>query len=196
MRTSLVAALALLVLGACRDDVVSLPAPVEMTAESVGYYCQMHMLEHDGPKGQAHLAGLLNPLFFSQVRDAIAYLRMPEQSHGITAIYVNDMGAPGATWERPGAANWILVESAHYVVGSTRAGGMGAPELVPFSDPALAEAFAAVHGGTVMRLADIPDSAVLTPVDLPPTGPGAAEDGTAEEDFQERLRRIAREQES
>lgn len=184
-------ALALLTLAACREESAALPAAVAMTEESTGHYCQMALLEHPGPKAQAHLAGLPNPLFFSQVRDVVAYQRMPEQSHVVTVAYVSDMGAPGATWDDPGAANWIAASDAHYVVGSGLAGGMGAPELVPFSRAADAQAFVARHGGQVLRLDQIPDSAVLAPVETGENG-GAAD----EDDFQRRLRAVETERET
>ncbi|PVA11689.1 copper resistance protein CopZ [Pelagivirga sediminicola] len=184
MRTALIIA-ALLALAACKQEEAQNTAPLALTQSAVGHYCQMNLLEHDGPKAQAHLAGLPGaPLFFSQVRDVIAYLRMPEQSHDVLAVWVSDMGAPGATWDAPGAANWIDAEEAHFVVGADIVGGMGAPEIVPFSTPAAAETFAAANGGEVMRLDAIPDSAVLTPVEL---------DGEPDEtDFQERLRNLSR----
>ncbi len=163
-------ALSLLALGACRDDIAALPEPVEMTAEAVGHYCQMNLLEHPGPKAQVHLSGLPNPLFFSQVRDAIAYQRMPEQSHAITVIYVSDMGG-GADWANPGASNWIRADTAIYVVGAAIAGGMGAPELVPFSTRAEAEAFAPDHGGAVMCARCDPRCLVLAPVEIDGTFP-------------------------
>lgn len=181
IRPILIAA-ALLLLPACREDIAALPRPVALTEESTGYYCQMELLEHPGPKAQAHLAGLEHPLFFSQVRDVVAYQRMPEQSHVVTVAYVSDMGAPGATWDDPGAENWIAATEAHYVVGSAIAGGMGAPELVPFSRPEDAQAFAARHGGQVLRLDQIPDSAVLAPVETGDNGSEADED-----EFQRRL---------
>jgi copper chaperone NosL len=109
------------------------------------------------------------PLFFSQVRDAIAYARAPEQVAPILAIYVNDMGAPGATWEQPGDGNWIDAEKAFFVVGSAREGGMGAPETVPFANSAGAEAFARTEGGKVLKLSSITDDMVLTPVEHGPT---------------------------
>lgn len=181
IRPILIAA-ALLLLPACREDIAALPRPVALTEESTGHYCQMELLEHPGPKAQAHLAGLEHPLFFTQVRDVVAYQRMPEQSHVVTVAYVSDMGAPGATWDDPGAENWIAATEAHYVVGSAIAGGMGAPELVPFSRPEDAQAFAARHGGQVLRLDQIPDSAVLAPVETGDNGSEADED-----EFQRRL---------
>ncbi|MFV2054394.1 nitrous oxide reductase accessory protein NosL [Aliiroseovarius sp. YM-037] len=177
--------LTLLALTACKEEVAQDTSALPMTADAVGHYCQMNLLEHDGPKAQAHLAGLPGaPLFFSQVRDVVAYMRMPEQSHEILAVWVSDMGAPGATWAAPGAANWIAARDAIYVVGGQAVGGMGAPEIVPFSDPEKATAFAKANGGDVMPLAEIPDSAVLAPVVL---------DGDADDaDFNERLRNLSR----
>lgn len=141
----LVLAVGLLALCACKEDVADKPQPVALTAEAVGYYCQMELLEHEGPKGQLHLDGLAAPVFFSQVKDAIGYLHMPEQSHAVSATYVQDM--TGATWAEPG--EWIAVQDATYVIGSDRMGGMGAPEFVPFSDKAAALDFAARYGGEV-----------------------------------------------
>lgn len=176
---------ALLALAACKEDVAQDTSPVPLTEEAVGHYCQMDLFEHDGPKAQAHLAGLPGaPLFFSQVRDVIAYTRMPEQSHEILTVWVNDMGAQGATWDVPGATNWIAAKDAIYVVGGNAVGGMGAPELVPFSQFKSAEDFAKAKGGQVMRFADIPDSAVLAPV--------ALEGDTDDTDFSNRLRALSR----
>lgn len=175
-------ALCLLALTACRDEVADLPTPAAMTSEAVGHYCQMGILEHPGPKAQAYLEGLPAPLFFSQVRDVVAFMRMPEQSHIITVVYVSDMAFPQATWDNPGAENWIAAVDAFYVVGSAVEGGMGAPEIVPFSTPLAAQAFADENGGTVMGLDDIPDSAVLAPID--------EGDVDAEEDFLRRLEAV------
>lgn len=173
-------------LAACKEEAVTPPAPVSMTAEAVGHFCQMDLLEHPGPKAQVHLEGLPFPLFFSQVRDAEAYRRMPEQSHAITAVYVSDMAvAPG--WDDPGTDNWIAAGDAIYVVGAARLGGMGAQEFVPFSDPEAARAFAARHGGEVKGLEDIPDQLVLAAET--PTGAAAAPDAD-DGDYLDRLRAI------
>jgi len=171
-------------LSACKEEAQNV-SPVALTEESVGHYCQMNLLEHDGPKAQVHMNGNPGkPLYFSQVRDAIAYSRLPEQDGVILAIWVNDMGAPGATWAEPGAANWIDATTAHYVVGSSVEGGMGAPELVPFADLEKAAGFAAKHGGTAMSLAAIPDTAVISPVALPG-------DGTTDADYSNRLKALS-----
>lgn len=174
-------------LAACKQDVAQDTTPVEMTAETLGHFCQMTLLDHPGPKAQVHLDGMPgNPLFFSQVRDAIAYRRLPEQSHPILAMQVNDMGAAGATWDDPGRGNWIDADHAFYVLGSAQEGGMGAPEAVPFGTRQAAETFAAQHGGTVMRLSEIPDDLVLTPEKTSPA------DGADDADFEDRLRALSR----
>jgi copper chaperone NosL len=180
--------LLLLSLAACKEEVTQAVDPVALSPEAVGHFCQMNILEHDGPKAQIHLEGLPGaPLFFSQVRDAVAYTRLPEQTHRILAVWVNDMGAPGAAWTDPGAGNWIALDVAHLVVGSTRDGGMGAPELVPFSTARDARAFAEAYGGEVMEVAAVPDSAVIAPVEF---------DGERDDDgeFDRRLRALSERQ--
>jgi copper chaperone NosL len=173
-----------LLLSACKEEAQDV-SPVALTEESVGHYCQMQLLEHDGPKAQVHMKGYPGkPLYFSQVRDAVAYSRLPEQDGVILALWVNDMGAPGATWAQPGAENWIDATTAHYVVGSTVKGGMGAPELVPFADLDKAADFAARNGGAVMALATIPDTAVIAPVALPG-------DATTDADYSNRLKALS-----
>ena len=138
---------------------------MDLTQEALSYFCQMNIAEHGGPKGQIHLQGLPAPLFFAQVRDLLAYLKSPEREADIIAVYVSDMGA-ASSWNRPGISNWTAAVTAHFVVGAPVAGGMGAPEVVPFADLAEAEKFAARYGGRILPLESIPDDAVLGAVDL------------------------------
>lgn len=178
-------------LAACKEELVQDVTPVPLTAETVGHFCQMDLLEHAGPKAQVHLEGLPGlPLYFSAVRDGIAYTRMPEQSHPILAFYVNDMGAAGASWDNPGASNWIPADQAWFVLGSKREGGMGAPETVPFRDREAALAFARREGGHVLQLHEISDDMVLAPVDTGADMPGAEDD--SDENYEERLRALSR----
>lgn len=171
-----------LAIAACREETASNIDPLPLTPETVGHFCQMNLLEHEGPKGQVHLDGLPGaPLFFSQVSDLVTYLRLPEQSGAVVAVYVSDMGADGATWAEPGATNWIDATTAHFVVGAAVQGGMGAPELVPFAVLENASSFAAEHGGLVMELHNIPDSVLSAPV------PEAA---NGDEDYARRLRAL------
>lgn len=69
-------------------------------------------------------------------------------------------------------------------MGSVQAGGMGAPEAVPFSSREAAEAFVAAQGGQVMRLDAIPDEMVLAPEETVP-------DSGTEADFMNRLRALS-----
>ena len=182
MRT--LALIALLALSACREETAEIPPPIEMTATAVGHYCQMDLLEHPGPKAQIHLKDVSAPIFFAQVRDALAFQRMPEQNSVITAIYVSDMDR-AASWAEPGADNWVAADAAWFVMGSQQAGGMGADEMVPFASEAGAQAFATKHGGKVLRANDIPDTAVLAPATG--TAPIAAPDD-ADADYLDRLK--------
>ncbi|MEQ8392971.1 MAG: nitrous oxide reductase accessory protein NosL [Thalassospira sp.] len=165
----LFAAGCLMVLAGCQKQVEkNMPSPVAMTEEAVGHFCQMNILEHPGPKAQIHLEGLPYPLFFSQVRDGIAYERLPEQNYNINAIYVSDMST-AISWDDVGYENWIPAATAYYVVASDKTGGMGASELVPFSDQDDAKKFATRHGGQVMRLDDISDALVLNSAPIAPS---------------------------
>jgi copper chaperone NosL len=180
MKRALLFALALT---ACQEEVAQNTDPVALTPETLGHFCQMNLLEHGGPKGQVHLDGLPGaPLFFSQVSDLVTYLRLPEQSNSVIAVYVSDMGADGATWEEPGAENWTDATTASYVVGSDATGGMGAPELVPFADAEEAKAFAVLHGGSVMGLEAIPDAAITPMATTEPEG---------DDDYSRRLKSLS-----
>lgn len=159
------ALLAILLLMSCRETAAEEPEPVALSDDTLGYYCRMTLADHAGPMGQIHLAGYPMPLFFAQVRDTLAYLKAPERDAPITAVYVSDMGA-APSWRAPGVDNWTDAGSATYVVGAGVRGGMGAPEIVPFARAEDAEAFVARYGGRAMALEDVPDDAVLAPVEL------------------------------
>ena len=164
---------ALLLLPACGEDqTAQKPQPRELTREATGYYCNMIVEDHPGPKGQVFLSDKADPIWFSSVRDTIAYTLLPEEAKNIAAIYVNDMGR--ASWEAPEAGTWIELESAWYVIGSGRRGGMGAPEAVPFAERATAEAFAESHGGAVVAFPNIPEDAILGAVPDQADGQGHA----------------------
>ena len=184
-----------ILLAACQEEEAKAPPPQAMTAQTIGYFCQMNVVEHPGPKGQAHLDGQPGrPLFFNQVRDTIAFMRMPERDGRVLAVYVSDMGA-APSWEDPGINNWTLIDKASFVVGSDANGGMGTPEIVPFADPAKAQAFAARHGGKVMALKDIPDEAVFAD-GVGGTAPAAAAAASlnsdeADPDYVNRLRDLS-----
>lgn len=156
-QSHLIIAFALL-LSACKAEKSELPVAIEMTPAAVGFYCQMDLLNHDGPKGQIHLDGMGAPLFFSQVKDAIAYFHMPEQNFAVQVMYVQDM-ANAKDWSQPGA--WIPAVEAYYVIDSDQMGGMGAPEFVPFSEEKAATEFMEAHGGRLLHYAQIKAEDVL-----------------------------------
>lgn len=142
-------------LGGCNAErEAALPNPFALTEEAIGRYCGMNVLEHDGPKGQIILSGMLEPIWFSSARDAIAFSLLPEEPKNIAAIYVSDM-AVASSWEKPGAENWVEARKAFYVIGSDRKGGMGVDETVPFSTEWAALRFVARHGGQIIRFWDI-----------------------------------------
>lgn len=151
-------------LGACREDERALPDAVPTTEEAVGFFCQMSVLAHAGPKAQIHLEGEDEPLFFVQVRDGLTYLRSPEREARILVSYVSDMGAADS-WDDPGAGNWIRADQAIYVIDAGVAGGMGAPEIVPFATADGADAFIARYGGRAVPLDGVPDASIHAPVD-------------------------------
>ncbi|MDX2314838.1 MAG: nitrous oxide reductase accessory protein NosL [Gammaproteobacteria bacterium] len=164
MRIALTATvLATLMLVACSEEdapqVVSAPAPIEITRDDIGYYCNMIVADHLGPKGQVHIDGRDKPVWFSSVRDTIVFTLLPEEPKNIAAIYVNDMGS--ASWEHPEAGTWIDARKAWYVVGSNKVGGMGAPEAVSFASKIDAQAFAGKHGGQVVAFDGVPRDYVL-----------------------------------
>ena len=183
-RTLKLAVLALaLTATACGDEqVAEAPPPAELTREAIGYYCNMIVQDHQGPKGQIFLSDSAEPIWFSSVRDTLAFTRLPEEPKNVAAIYVNDMGR--ASWNSPEAGTWIAAEQAWYVIGSERRGGMGAPEAVPFAQRADAEAFAARHRGHVAAFTEIPQEALLGDVEAPHS-PGHGQPGSAMSEMSE-----------
>jgi copper chaperone NosL len=155
--------LAVLLLSACGEDdqplAAKAPAPKPLTRDAIGYYCNMIVADHLGPKGQVLISGRAQPVWFSSARDTIAFTLLPEEPKNIAAIYVNDMGR--ASWDHPEADTWIDARKAWYVIGSKRAGGMGAPEAVPFAAKPDAESFAHRYGGQTVAFADVPGDYVL-----------------------------------
>lgn len=161
MRRFTLALPVVLMLAACREDAAEAPPPpYRLTADTIGYYCGMNVLEHRGPKGQIILASRKDPIWFSSARDAFSFSMLPEEPKEILAIYVSDMGqAP--SWDSPGDTNWIDAKTAYFVIDSRKKGGMGASETVPFSEKAAAERFARQNGGRVVAFAEVPQDYVL-----------------------------------
>jgi copper chaperone NosL len=168
--------LSALFLAGCEKAETTVPKPLELTSEAVDHFCGMNVLEHPGPKGQIILGGGSKVVWFSSSRDAVAFTRLPEEPKDVAAIYVSDM-SNASSWENPGGQNWIDAKRAFYVVGSKVHGGMGAPETVPFSVRADANAFAHKNGGKVLILNEIEDSDVLATASDAPVNAGSGTDG-------------------
>lgn len=168
--------LAILIASGCDRAAPAGPAPVaaEVPDDATGHYCGMLLSDHEGPKGQIHLESREGPIWFSSVRDTVAFLRLPEEASDVSAVYVNDMGL-ARSWEHPEPGTWVDAREAWFVVESTMQGGMGAPEAVPFSTQSAAGEFRHEHGGRVVRLDGIADDYVLGPVDLSSSMPGPAD---------------------
>lgn len=153
-----------LALAACDEkQATRQPPPHRMTAEDIGHYCGMNVLEHPGPKGHIFVASLIEPVWFSSARDTIAFTVLPDEPKDIQAIYVSDMGkAP--SWDKPGPDNWIEARKALFVIESRAKSGMGGDETVPFADRTAAEKFVGENGGRIVAFDQIPRDYVLTPV--------------------------------
>lgn len=160
---SLILMLALLLsLSACGDDepAAAPPAPQAVTAEAVGHYCGMALLDHTGPKGQIFVKGRAAPVWFSSIKQVFAYTLLPEEPKGLSAIYVNDMSAAKADGKAD-PQSWVDARQAFYVIGSAFIGGMGAEDAMPFSDKARALEFAQAHGGRVVAFSEVPEDYVF-----------------------------------
>ncbi|TWB04664.1 nitrous oxide reductase accessory protein NosL [Bradyrhizobium stylosanthis] len=175
-RTILFALLVPLALAGCdQKQTAQIPPPHRMTAEDIGHYCGMNVLEHPGPKGQIFAASLIQAVWFSSVRDALAFTMLPDEPKDILAIYVSDMGkAP--SWDQPGPDNWIEARKALFVIESRAKSGMGGDEAVPFSDRAAAEKFAAENGGRIVGFDEVPRDYVLASANV--TGNAAIDEAS------------------
>ena len=133
-RLALLLLIAAILAGCGPKTATPTPPPFPLTAQAIGHYCGMNLLEHKGPKGQIILASQAEPIWFSSARDAFSFTMLQDEPKDIRAVYVSDMGkAP--SWDNPGATNWVEAHKAFFVIDSTKHGGMGAPETVPFSEP-------------------------------------------------------------
>ena len=160
--SSIALVLSVIVLAGCGDERSEAPpAPHKLTADAVGHYCGMTLVEHAGPKGQIILASRSDPVWFSSARDAFSFTMLAEEPKDIRAIYLSDM-AKAPSWDDPGADNWVDAHRAVFVIGSGKQGGMGAPETIPFSDRAAADKFAGEHGGRVVTFEEVPRDYVLS----------------------------------
>ena len=171
MRISIVLGVVLPLLGGCGEEpIAEVPSPQALTRDAVGYYCNMIVADHAGPKGQIFLADRDTPLWFTSVRDTLAFTMLPGEPKNIAAVYVNDTGQ--ASWPVSVPGDWIDARRAWYVIGGDVVGGMGASEAVAFAHRADAEAFVNKYGGAVVAFGDISADAILASGDNHETGAG------------------------
>lgn len=159
LRTSIILLITILS-WACSDrQPATAMAPQELTRDAVGYFCGMTVLDHKGPKGQVFLTDRPQPLWFTSVRDTIAFTMLPGEPKNIAAIYVTDIGH--ASWDQPEPGAWIEAREAFYVLGSDRVGGMQAAEVVPFISREDAMLFIKQYGGEILVFDAIPRESVI-----------------------------------
>ncbi|HET9701070.1 MAG TPA: nitrous oxide reductase accessory protein NosL [Burkholderiales bacterium] len=130
--------------------------PVEITRSTVCSLDGMVLADYPGPKAQMHYAQGKPDFFCDTVEMFSLYLR-PEQQKRVTALYVQDMGR--TDWDKP-EGHWIDARTAVYVHGSRRRGSMG-PTIASFSREEDAKAFAGMHGGRVLRFAEVKPEMVI-----------------------------------
>ncbi len=161
-RCFLLVLLAAPLLASCKGkgDAEAMPPPQEFTDSSIAYFCGMSVNEHNGPKAQIFIRDQQDPFWFASVRDAFAFLKLPETPKAVVAIYVNDM-AKARNWDHPGPGTWIDARKAVYVIGSRRRGGMNADETIPFGTASAAQQFVKAEGGKIVRFDDVPSDYVL-----------------------------------
>ncbi len=169
-----------LILTACQpSNKEEVPKPKMPTGEAIGYFCNMFISEHEGPKSQVHLTGNSEPLWFTTVRDGVAYTRLPEESKTVAALYVTAIDStPTFNLGHPEnfQNSWVAADWAVYVIDSRLRGGMGAMEAFPFRDPSMANQFIEIYGGRIVELADIPEEYVLGNSETLPVEPNLQAD--------------------
>ncbi|NOV27247.1 nitrous oxide reductase accessory protein NosL [Cupriavidus necator] len=111
----------------------------------------MLLADYAGPKAQIFYAGEARPHWFCDTVELFHALLRPEQLRPVRAAFVQDMAR--ADWERP-RGHWFDATTGIYVAGSRRHGSMG-PTLASFRAQPDAAAFAARHGGKLLRYVEV-----------------------------------------
>jgi copper chaperone NosL len=124
--------------------------PLEIGKDTVCVLDGMTLADFPGPKAQIHYEPG-GPEFTCDTKEMFSLLLRPEQKRRIVAAYTQDMAK--ADWMNP-QGYWIDAKSAFYVVGSKLQGSMG-PTVASFAQQSDAQAFAAKHGGKVLRFSEV-----------------------------------------
>ncbi len=153
----LLAACAAIALAACGPGSQAPVAPAEVTRDTVCSLDGMLLADYPGPKAQIHY-DQGPPDFFCDTVEMFSIYLHPEQKRRVRALFVQDMAK--TEWNNP-SGHWIDAKTALYVIGSDMRGSMG-PTLASFSREEDAKAFAAKHGGRVLRFDEVkPDMVTL-----------------------------------
>ncbi|MDT8387298.1 MAG: nitrous oxide reductase accessory protein NosL [Thiogranum sp.] len=147
--------LVLLVCGGCEQNAGTDPLqqpPVAIADGDECHVCGMIITRFPGPKGEAYVTRVEQPLKFCSTRDLFAWLLQPETAAVVEQIYVHDMAQ--TDWTHPDDTQLIDARGAWYVTGSERTGAMG-PTLASFATREAAAAFAEQHGGRLLRFEEI-----------------------------------------
>lgn len=138
-------------LSACGDKTETAVVAVEIDPATTCDLDGMLLADFPGPKAQIHFKNEAKPTFYCDTVEMFNTLLKPEQVKPIRAVMVQNMGK--ADWDQP-RGNWFDARSGIYVLGSKRKGSMG-PTIASFAQEADAQAFAAKHGGKVLRFGQI-----------------------------------------
>lgn len=135
--------------------------PRAVTIEDIGYYCNMVVQNHSGPKAQIILTDNKQAIWFTSVRDSLAFTMIPGEPKNIGAFFVTAMD--DMKWDHPeqDMGNWGPAQSMFYVINSTRRGGMGQNEAIPFRSRQNAISFTARYGGNIVKYDVIPHDYIL-----------------------------------
>jgi copper chaperone NosL len=135
--------------------------PQTVTRDDIGYYCNMIIEDHSGPKGQIILSNTEKAIWFTSIRDAVAFSLLPDEPKNIAAFFVTAMD--DADWNHPEKedGNWIEAQSAMYVINSEQRGGMGQMEAIPFKHKQSATTFVEKYGGEILSYVEIPKDYIL-----------------------------------
>lgn len=152
----------MLVLSGCDNSTPKMIySPQAVTRDDIGYYCNMIVEDHSGPKGQILLTDTEKAIWFTSVRDAVAFNLLPEEPKNIGAFFVTAMDE--AEWGHPEKqhSSWINAQSAFYVIKSSQQGSMGQMEAIPFKQKQFANDFVQKHGGEIVSYSEIPNNYIL-----------------------------------
>lgn len=152
------------------------PEPVSLGGGKQDDQGGMIIGEHFGPNGQLFYrdhepAGHDNPAWFHTLAHGLFpyYFEHERRSWEAEAVYVTDYSQVDYTVTEAQGQQFIsshvapetfgAASAMQYVSGSDVHGGMG-PELIPFGEPADAQAFRAEHGGALLAFEDITEESL------------------------------------